>query len=690
MDQASLTFLVIGLLAALGYVGNEMFRRTRIPDVLLLMLVGVLIGPVLHLFPDPTSPQMINITNYFGILAMIFILFDGGLELDFDVMLSQAGAAMGLLVVSLVTCLAGLACAFHYMLEWPWIPALTLAAILANISGAIVLPVVQQMRLPEGEKTLLKLEAAGSDVLVIIILISLVDIAAGAYGPQASSLAVNYQEIYSNLLSNFAVALFLGGLGGIVWVIVLNRVHGTQHYYIFTLGAVLILYSITQLSNASGPMAVLAFGMIISNANKFLQFINKGPATFTTYDLKKLHSTFSFFVRTFFLIYVGLFLSEKILNAWVLIVGFLILVIVIVTRFISAQLFGVIARKNSRARNTYFFMLPRGLAVAVLAILPLSNIQQTWKPYLSQSLAVSAQEAQAVWDTLLRVPPDMQNPVWTLLDMEMGTLDRQKLWDKLIHLPKQEQKAYYEKLASVSMGSQTAQQAIIWRELLEQANTKTNIPIENETPDPVDEVIVDENNDASSIPVAEATAEENNEAAAVPVIETTVDENDDTATAPAAEAKANVNNNGAVLQDKDAAQPVGFNSASFTAVSALIQNERPLFLPDSDGKKTTLAKEMAKIRPYLVAPNGKQVAGKFPLYAALMIFATNIFLTIGVFILERGSGPDDDDEDDGDNMDGAFDQAFPDTDMPVIPSAPVANPTPDIPQAPPVVPPPTA
>jgi cell volume regulation protein A len=79
LDPAVLAFLVAGLVIVLGFLGEEFFKRTSIPDPILLLLFGLLLGPVLNIF---SHEQLISITPYFAALALIVILFDGGLNMD--------------------------------------------------------------------------------------------------------------------------------------------------------------------------------------------------------------------------------------------------------------------------------------------------------------------------------------------------------------------------------------------------------------------------------------------------------------------------------------------------------------------------------------------------------------------------------------------------------------------------------
>lgn len=41
-------FALLGGLLVLAFVANRLARRTRVPDVLVVMSMGVLLGPVLH------------------------------------------------------------------------------------------------------------------------------------------------------------------------------------------------------------------------------------------------------------------------------------------------------------------------------------------------------------------------------------------------------------------------------------------------------------------------------------------------------------------------------------------------------------------------------------------------------------------------------------------------------------------
>lgn len=371
-DDVFYTLLVVGCLSLLGFLGDRMFQKTGFPDVLLLLVVGTLLGPVLGLVD---ARNLSLITPYFGTLALIFILFDGGLELDFNIILRQFLPVLVLVVLSIGTVMAGVALTLIHLYDWHWLPAWLLASFMANTSGAIVLPVVNRLAIKEDDKTVLKLEAAASDVLVILIFVTLMSLLQ-AMGTDGGAATFDPRQTLGKLAGSFSIAIVLGILSGTAWLLVLNRIYRHAHNYMATLGMLLILFGISEFLGASGMMAILFFGIVLANSGKFGQFFNVTEIHFTPYELRHLHTTFSFLVRTFFLIYIGFFLSADMFETGFLQLGLIIIAILVAGRFVTTLLFGAIFRKDKATRWAVFAMLPRGLAVAALAAAPGQAVHQ--------------------------------------------------------------------------------------------------------------------------------------------------------------------------------------------------------------------------------------------------------------------------------------------------------------------------
>ena len=79
--EISPVLIFVGLLVFLSHLFVALFERTRVPDVLYLTLIGVVIGPVLHI----VSPlDFGKVGHVFTTIALVVILFEGGLELSFE------------------------------------------------------------------------------------------------------------------------------------------------------------------------------------------------------------------------------------------------------------------------------------------------------------------------------------------------------------------------------------------------------------------------------------------------------------------------------------------------------------------------------------------------------------------------------------------------------------------------------
>ncbi|MGB6596467.1 MAG: hypothetical protein WBE70_05020, partial [Candidatus Acidiferrum sp.] len=66
----NLFFALLGGLLVLAFLANRLVRFTGVPDVIILMATGVLIGPVLHW----VNPDVFRgVTQGFGSLALILI-----------------------------------------------------------------------------------------------------------------------------------------------------------------------------------------------------------------------------------------------------------------------------------------------------------------------------------------------------------------------------------------------------------------------------------------------------------------------------------------------------------------------------------------------------------------------------------------------------------------------------------------
>ena len=356
-------FGLLGGLLVLAFVANRLFHRTRVPDVVVLMAAGLLLGPVLG-WVD--AEDLHEFTRAFGTLAIILILFEGGLELNLRETLghSPGGLLFGFLTYFLS--LGFVTPVLHWGLHLPFTAALLAGAVFACTSIAVVLPVLQQMKVREPVKVTLLLEASLGEVFAVLTVGILLEQTARE-GPLLSGLLQGF-------LSETAVALLLAVAAGYLWSRFLPRLSKQPFWQVLTFAVVLLLYAASEAVNASGFIAVFAFGLTLAHLSTIgprmveATFGLEAPSEEHHEQIRSFHSELAFLVRTFFFVLIGVVVEFTGLGAhWWLMLG--ILGAIFLARGLAVQassrLWGAL---EPRERELHFWMLPRGLITAILAI----------------------------------------------------------------------------------------------------------------------------------------------------------------------------------------------------------------------------------------------------------------------------------------------------------------------------------
>ena len=85
--SAPILLLAASVVIILGVLGEAFFKKTGIPDIAFLMVLGIVIGPILGII-QPAA--VIEIVPYFAAIALIIIMFDGGYNLHIGNVLKTA------------------------------------------------------------------------------------------------------------------------------------------------------------------------------------------------------------------------------------------------------------------------------------------------------------------------------------------------------------------------------------------------------------------------------------------------------------------------------------------------------------------------------------------------------------------------------------------------------------------------
>lgn len=366
-DAASNTGLIIafiGLLIFAAHLFTEIFSRKRIPDVLLLMVIGLVLGPVFHLVkPEDLGP----VASVFTTITLVIILFQSGTELNFNTLLNSIRGTMRLTLFNffatmIVVVLLGL------INKVDILTTLMLGAIVGGTSSAVVIPLVSQLKISPKGSTILILESAFSDVLCIVF--------AWAFIQASQSGSMNVGRVIGNIVSSFILATVIGIIAAIIWSYILRKVRHVKNSILTTPAFVFIVYGFNEWLGFSGAIAALAFGVGMANidaiydSSKIVRgLFKKEPAKLNDTE-KQLFSEVVFLLKTFFFVYIGV--SIKLDEFMPIIIGLAITVVLFIFRIPIVKL-SARHEKDVMPMEDKLFMagiVPKGLAAAVLATVP--------------------------------------------------------------------------------------------------------------------------------------------------------------------------------------------------------------------------------------------------------------------------------------------------------------------------------
>ena len=354
--SAHVILLAAGVVIFLGVAGEAFFKKTGIPDVAFLMILGVIIGPVFGIIqPD----AVIQIVPYFAALALIIIMFDGGLNLDIKHVIKTAHFSVTLAILGFILSVVMISLATHFALGWLWLESILLGSIVGGSSSAIVFGLVRNIKISEETKSMLSFESALTDILATIVAFILFEaVLAGHF---------DMQTLEETLGRAIVVGLVLGFGVGIPWMYISTKLGNAQHAYMLTLGVLFVLFFLANSFGESGALTALVFGLMLGNKNHLSRIFRFKVPRIEIDD--PTHNQLTFLVRSFFFVFVGLMASFGKIEY--IVFGVLITIAVYYGRTLVSKI-TLTKRFSKLDRAVTNSMIPRGLAAAVLATYPVT------------------------------------------------------------------------------------------------------------------------------------------------------------------------------------------------------------------------------------------------------------------------------------------------------------------------------
>ncbi len=254
-DAVAVALVTLGAIFLAGLAADIVGRRTRLPRVTVLLLLGVCVGPLgFDLFPESSAEWFPFVAD----LALVMVAFLLGGELTLE-LFREHGRAV--LVISLVVVLAtaAIVAAGLLALGWPAPLALLLGAIATSTDPVAVTDVVRETgaRGPS-TRTLLGVVAI-DDAWGIAALSVALALVLGFQSPEAArGVAVDgFVELVGAVLVGCALGIPMALLSG--------RVRAGEPTLAEALGGVLLCGGVALLLGVSFLLAAMTMGVVVAN-----------------------------------------------------------------------------------------------------------------------------------------------------------------------------------------------------------------------------------------------------------------------------------------------------------------------------------------------------------------------------------------------------------------------------------------
>lgn len=289
--------LIFAIIGVIGIVLGRLSEILKIPDVILYLIAGILVGPAVLNIIDMNSFSVAN--NYILTFGSAYILFEGGKEINLRVlnkvkisvgMLATVGVIVSTIVVGVIS---------KNVFNLPIMTALLLGSVIASTDPAALIPVFRQVNIKDKIKQTVVSESAFNDAVAAILVSTLLGV--------VTSGEFSAMESIKELLIAAGVGIGVGVIVGyLLTVFMSDKKIGVFHSYapIISILKVGIAYEISVHLGGSGYMAVFIAGLISGNRKLFGLWIPE-------YDFQSIHH-FAESVSTMFRMSIFVLLGTKV------------------------------------------------------------------------------------------------------------------------------------------------------------------------------------------------------------------------------------------------------------------------------------------------------------------------------------------------------------------------------------------
>ncbi|MFS0865038.1 potassium/proton antiporter [Fredinandcohnia sp. 179-A 10B2 NHS] len=248
--------MLFSFLLLLGVMTAKFSTRVGVPALVLFMFLGMVLGSdVLGLIYFDNA----NVAQLIGVLALVIILFEGGLQTEWKSVKKVAGPSLSLATLGVLLTTSLVAVGAKLLLDINWLEAFLIGSIVGSTDASAVFSVLSGKNIKERLTSTLEAESGTNDPMAVFLTLSVIQLIVSA----DSNIFMFIVSFFWQMGAGLALGYVFGRLGSRT----INNINldSSGLYPVLALAFAIVTYSVTAMINASGLLAVYVAAMVIGN-----------------------------------------------------------------------------------------------------------------------------------------------------------------------------------------------------------------------------------------------------------------------------------------------------------------------------------------------------------------------------------------------------------------------------------------
>lgn len=263
MSNLELYLIAIGAILFISIYASKISTRFGIPLLLIFLILGMLMGSQGILGIEFDNPQL---AQSIGVIALLFILYDGGLSTRYDnirpiltegILLATLGVFITALVMSIC---------IYFLLDFSFLESLLLGAIVSSTDAAAVFAILRakNLSLKNNVGDVLELESGSNDPMAIFLTLTTLSLIAATQWDHSSFLV-----LLGKFVLQFALGIGLGIGFGFLFPKICSflKIKHANLYALLSVSWLLIIYGFTASIGGNGFLCIYIAGILINKSS---------------------------------------------------------------------------------------------------------------------------------------------------------------------------------------------------------------------------------------------------------------------------------------------------------------------------------------------------------------------------------------------------------------------------------------